>query len=109
MAPPDTKVDDPSFQVFERINDIYFMPGKKNVEAGSTEDGQSNNLEAPVPEESKTQNGCASLLPSATWSQMKYAKVSWSVRWTVKGLMPMRPHTIFTASVSVPAGHAFSL
>ena len=99
------KAEDLTYLVFERVNDIYFIPGKTNVEAGEQEKGQ----EIKAAEDAKTQNGCMSLLPASAWTKLTNAKVAWSTRWTVKGLLPVRPHIMLTVSVDLPAGHGFSL
>ena len=91
--------------VFERVNDIYFIPGKTNVEAGEQEKGH----EIKAAEDAKTQNGCMSLIPASAWTKLTNAKVAWSTRWTVKGLLPVRPHIVLTVNVDLPAGPGFSL
>ena len=99
------KAEDPTYLVFERVNDIYFIPGKTNVEAGEQEKGQ----DIKAAEDAKTQNGCMSLLPASAWTKLANAAVAWSTRWTVKGLLPVRPHIVLPVNVDLPAGHGFSL
>ena len=52
------KAEDLTYLVFERVNDIYFIPGKTHVEAGELEKGHK----IKAAEDAKTQNGCMSLL-----------------------------------------------
>ena len=99
------KAEDPTYLVVERVNDIYFIPGKTTVEAGEQDKGQ----DVKAAEDAKTQNGCMSLLPASAWTKLTNAKVAWSTRWTVKGLLPVRPHIVLTVNVDLPAGHGFSL
>ena len=36
----------------------------------------------------------------------KFSDVVWHVRWTAKGLMPIKPSVVFTEDIAIPAGHA---
>ena len=81
--------------VVERVNDIYFIPGKTHVEAGEQEKGQ----DIKAAEDAKTQNGCMPLPPASAWAKLTNANVAWSTRWTVKGLLPVCPHLVLTANV----------
>ena len=81
------------------------FPGQTNVEAGEQEKGH----EIKAAEDAKTQHGCMPLLPASVWTKLTNAKVAWSTRWTVKGLLPVRPHIVLTVNVDLPAGHGFSL
>ena len=81
------------------------MDEDKKVEAGEQEKGQ----EIKAADDAKTQKGCMSLLPASAWTKLTNAKVVWSTRWTVQGLLPVRPHLVLTVNVDLPAGHWFSL
>ena len=35
--------------------------------------------------------------------------LAWSVRWTLKGLMPIKPHLILNANIEVPSKSAFEI
>ena len=76
-----------------------------NVEAGKQDQGDG----VIAVEAAKTQNGCMSLLPASAWTKLANANVAGSTRWTVKGLLPVRPHIVLTVNVDLPAGHGFSL
>ena len=54
------------------------------------------------------QLGAASLVPLAAWGT-GLTKVAWAVRWTVNGLMPVRPQVVAAGAFTVPANQAVQL
>ena len=39
----------------------------------------------------------------------KFSDIVWHVRWTAKGLMPIKPSVVFTTDLVVPSGKAAQL
>ena len=51
----------------------------------------------------------AALVPFTTLNSLKHAKVLWSVKWALKGLMPIKPHLCMFDEMVLDGGKAMKL
>ena len=58
-----------------------------------------------VDEKHRTANNIGFLEPLASWNP-EIVQLRWQVRWTAKGLMPVKPVLHLAGSLTLPAGHA---
>jgi hypothetical protein len=79
---------DPGAFGLDRSNDIFFVP---SVSADSTP--------------SVGQSAVARIVPIGSWTR-GIAGLTWVVKWTAKGLMPIRPQIVSFRQLTVTPGHA---
>ena len=78
---------DPKSFTLERTHNVIFLPKK--------DEGQTVTL-----------NSFAVNEPVTTFTSSEGMQLLWSVRWTAKGLMPVKPAVYLKGSVTIPTGRA---
>ena len=82
-----------------RKHEVYFKPAAK---VAGEEEGSDLKL-------NKGTGSFAALVPLTTLNGLKHAKVLWSVRWALKGLMPIKPHLCIFDEMVLDGGKAVKL
>ena len=82
-----------------RKHEVYFKPTAK---VAGEEEGTELKL-------NKGAGSFAALVPLTTLNSLKHAKVLWSVKWALKGLMPIKPHLCMFDEVVLDGGKAMKL
>ena len=82
-----------------RKHDVYFKAAAK---VAGEEEGTELKL-------NKGTRSFAALVPFTTVSSLKHAKVLWSVKWALKGLMPIKPHLCIFDEMGFDGGKAVKL
>ena len=81
-----------------RQSDVWFTPAKDSQEVTDPAD----------PGAKTNQVGAAKLLPNTAW-QSDLMSIVYSVRWSPKGLMPVRPQVVLLKDLTLAAGQACKL
>ena len=89
---------DPDFEI-TRKHEVYFKAAAK-----VTAEAEGDDLKW-----SKGTGSFASLVPYASLGALKHASVIWSVRWSAKGLMPVKPTVRLMGEVALDAHKAMKL
>ena len=95
-TPSGQKNDGQTLFDFKLTHKICFVPPTKR-------DGQDEG-DKPGKEESLTFTNIACREPSATFGALESATLIWHVRWTVKGLQPLKPMIHLTKKLCLAAG-----
>ena len=97
------QVDPSNPKVFNlnRTHDIYYIAAQKP--RGDPAPGN------PVEGEKMTQANMAAMVPLRHWHACANVALVWSVKWTVKGLMPIKPHICFMKEAMIKPGHGIHL
>ena len=83
-----------------RKHEVYFKPTAKVVAEG--EAGGEIKLH-------KGTGSFASLVPVSTLKQLKHAQVVWSVKWALKGLVPVKPYLCILEEIILDSKKAVKL
>ena len=101
-----TPADPGNFSV-ALVNSVYFVPGGAN--ANAVEGGEDEGAPNPGPGFSGVlQTAAAASVVPAMWCR-HISMISWAVKWSTIGIMPVRPHVTLTNDVELPPGKAVML
>ena len=92
----------PKFFKQQRTHDIYYQPAPKVQ-------GEEEADKGGVAANGKAQLSLAALLPVSKIKSLTYGQLVWSTRWTVKGLMPVKPNLILLTDLELPEGRCVEL
>ena len=94
----------------EQTHNVVFHRGGKNTKTKKKgeEKGQDDPASDPEDKTDPTQNNLGGHVPPATWNSHSCAFI-WHVKWTAKGLMPIKPDVRFTSEFILPTGRALDL
>ncbi len=53
--------------------------------------------------------GLAALVPFTTFQKFKHCEVLWSVKWSARGLMPIKPQVCSKADLELPGDKAVTM
>ena len=82
-----------------RKHEVYFKPNAKVL---AEEDGTELKLQTGT-------SSFAALVPFTGFQKFQHVRVLWAVKWTLKGLMPVKPVVCLHAEVLLPPGKAMKL
>ena len=90
-------------QIFacKRDVEIWYQPGKAK---GDEQEGEAGG------DDSLTHTSVLSIVPlEKLVGVVQHSMIAWSTRWTVRGLMPVRPHLVMNVDACIPAGKGILL
>lgn len=82
-----------------RKHEVYFKP---NAKVQAEEEGSELKLQ-------KGTLSFAALVPFTSFEKFQHVKVLWAVKWTLKGLMPVKPLVCLHAETTLPPAKAVKL
>lgn len=87
---------------FKRKHPVYFVPSGPTQRGAGGEGGESK-------EETLSSSNIGSRESLKTWMGLQQACLVWSVKWTLKGLQPVKPMVHISKKLTLPPGKSCKL